>query len=111
MNKIQRLQSEVVETANGGEVANEGESDEVANEGEKSDYMRLWDDFKKKWHFTTLCSIGSYVLYGSGDDLTLSKYIRDKRYSSGYRMVSVFTTDNPNEMREYLTTNNPIVTL
>lgn len=90
------------------------ESDEITtttNESEKSDYLKLWDDFKKKWHFSTLGSIGSYVIFGNYNDITLSKYVRDKRYTNGLKMVEVYTTNSYDDMRDYLTTHYPIVTL
>ena len=87
------------------------ETETTTNESEKSDYLKLWDDFKKKWHFSTLGSIGSYVIFGNYNDITLSKYVRDKRYTNGLKMVEVYATNSYDDMRDYLTTHNPIVTL
>ena len=70
-------------------------------------YNELYKEFDNKWHFTLGREIGTYNLVLSNGVYKLYTRIQDKRCYYGYKHRDIFKTTDANEMRDYLTNNEP----
>ena len=72
-----------------------------------AEYEKLWNEFMSKWHFSLGGGVGTYIIYLSNSRLVLAYRKLDKRYSDNYKFDIKLKTESVEEMRKYLTENEP----
>ena len=80
----------------------------MANDMVRDDYQSIYNEFLSKWGFYPFGGVGTYYFYCCNGELCVGIRKSDKRCYNGYRLVELFATYKPNEMREYLQNNTPI---
>ena len=70
-------------------------------------YDELYNEFANKWRFTKDLNVFDYAFVQSNGKYKLYLIKSDRRSITGRKFDLVYSTYNANEMRDYLTKNEP----